>query len=134
MSSTESSPKLRMSDASLDALVRSFYGKIRADPELCPIFERHVGSSSDAWEPHLRRMVAFWQTMLLQKPLYRGNPLARHRAIHDIQPAHFDRWLELFEEAAREHFDSYTATYVVGRARKMREHLSKNLFEPEEAP
>ncbi len=118
----------------LNRLVRTFYGRVREDALLGPIFERHIGSSEDDWEPHLQRMVAFWQTMLLQKPLYRGNPLARHRAIPDIQPAHFDRWIELFEETAREQFDTQTATYVVGRARKMREHLSRHLFEPDQAP
>lgn len=114
--------------ASLGVLVRSFYDRVRRDALLGPIFERHIGVGAEAWEPHLERMTAFWQTMLLQQPGYRGDPLARHQGIEGLRSAHFDRWLELFDETAGELYDAQTAAFVVGRARTMRAHLSKHLL------
>ncbi|MEQ4573888.1 MAG: group III truncated hemoglobin, partial [Gammaproteobacteria bacterium] len=41
-------------------LVHAFYARVRRDPELGPIFERHVAD----WDAHLRHLVDFWSAML----------------------------------------------------------------------
>ena len=81
----------------IERLVRGFYAKIRKDALLGPIFEARIRD----WEPHLRRMCAFWSSVALMSGRYHGSPMARHLPL-PVDAAHFDRWLALFEETARE--------------------------------
>lgn len=81
----------------IDRLVRGFYAKVRHDDMLGPIF----ASKIDDWEPHLQRMCAFWSSVVLMSGRYHGQPMAKHLLL-PIDAAHFDRWLALFDETARE--------------------------------
>src|SRR5258705_11571639 len=53
------------------------------------------------WEPHLARMCAFWSSVALMSGRYHGTPMAQHTPL-PVDADHFDRWLALFEETARE--------------------------------
>ncbi|WP_425406379.1 group III truncated hemoglobin [Hwanghaeella sp.] len=81
----------------IEALVRDFYGKVRADDDLGPIFDSKI----EDWEPHLRTMMDFWSSVTLMTGRFKGNPMMKHRLLRDVEPAHFDRWLSLFGESAR---------------------------------
>lgn len=81
----------------IDRQVRTFYGKIRQDAVLGPIFERVISD----WEPHLLKMTDFWSSVLLGSRRYRGNPVARHAPLA-LRTPHFQRWLELFSQTAGE--------------------------------
>lgn len=81
----------------IERQVRAFYGKVRRDPVLGPIFAAVVKD----WEPHLLRMCAFWSSVLLTSGRYKGNPVAKHAPL-TLHPAHFARWLRLFAETANE--------------------------------
>ena len=48
-------------EAMIERLVRAFYGRIRRDPLLAPVFAERI----DDWEPHLQRMCAFWSSVAL---------------------------------------------------------------------
>lgn len=98
-------------------MVETFYARVRHDPMLGPVFETRLEGS---WTEHMSRMVDFWASVLLAAGRYRGNPLAKHRAIPELGSEHFDRWLELFEEVLGEVFPEYVASDVLGRARRMR--------------
>ncbi len=114
-------------DESLDALVRRFYGEVRADPLLGPVFAARI----DDWEPHLARMVAFWTTVLRAEPAFRpsdrGSPAVIHRGIGELERAHFARWLALFEPVARETLSAEEARVVIAKARRMGRALSAHL-------
>ena len=73
-------------------LVHAFYATVRADPELGPIFETHVGD----WDGHLAKMVDFWSSALRGTARYRGTPMPKHVALPDLSGPLFSRWLELF--------------------------------------
>ncbi len=90
-----SSPEL-CSEAEVAELVTTFYAKVRGDAVLAPVFERHVAD----WGQHMPRIVAFWSTALRGSRSYRGNPLLRHRALPELTSLMFERWLDLFHEAA----------------------------------
>lgn len=81
----------------IETQVRTFYGKIRLDPELGPIF----ASVIEDWEPHLLRMMDFWSSVLLMTGRYKGNPVAKHHTL-DLRADHFKQWLALFIATARE--------------------------------
>ena len=49
--------------------------------------------------------------------------LEKHRAIPELSPEHFDRWLELFEGVLTDVFPEHVATDVLWRAKRMRRVL-----------
>ena len=107
-----------ISDAMIDRLVRNFYEKVRRDGLLAPIFEARIKD----WEPHLRRMCSFWSSVALMSGRYHGSPMAKHLPL-PVDAAHFDRWLALFEETARETCPPEAAAHFVERARQIAESL-----------
>lgn len=101
----------------IQELVHSFYGKIREDHLLGPIFNTRIG---DRWPEHLDKMVRFWQTVLLGEHTYQGAPFAPH--IHlPVEKQHFDHWLKLFFETVDERFTGAKAEEARWRANKMAE-------------
>ena len=117
----------RPTEAEIRRMVDTFYGRVREDSILGPIFEERIGTD---WDSHLDRMVDFWSTVLLASGRYRGDPIRAHRRIQGLDPAHFDRWLELFRPVAHELFPEGLAEDVYGRALRMRMVLERNLEEP----
>ncbi len=89
------SPEL-CSEAEVAELVTAFYAKVRDDAILGPVFERHVAD----WSRHMPKMIAFWSAALCGSRNYRGNPMLVHRALPDLTDSMFERWLDLFQEAA----------------------------------
>ena len=80
-------------------LVDAFYGKVRADPVIGPIFAREIVGD---WAPHLAKMYNFWSSVTLMTGRYRGTPMAAHLRLEGLEPAHFARWLALFRATAAE--------------------------------
>jgi hemoglobin len=101
-------------EAMIDRLVRAFYAKVREDPLLAPVFEARIAD----WEPHLRRMVAFWSSVALMSGAYHGQPMERHARL-PVDHRHFDRWLALFKATAREVCPPAAAAHFVERAERI---------------
>jgi len=102
----------------LRTLVHRFYGRVRRDPVLGPIFAARI----DDWEPHLARMVAFWSSVALMTGCYHGRPVPAHTPLA-VGPAEFDRWLALFRETAHEVCPPAGATHVIARAERIARSL-----------
>lgn len=79
-------------------LVDTFYDRVIADAVLGPVFAARVAD----WPLHLSRMYDFWSAVVLQTGRYAGRPLERHRAIAELEPAHFNRWLALWSETVHD--------------------------------
>ncbi|MCC7267138.1 MAG: group III truncated hemoglobin [Caulobacteraceae bacterium] len=79
-------------------LVHTFYGRVRKDPALGPIFNREV----EDWDEHLAKLCDFWSSVTLMTGRFKGAPMAAHVRVADIRPTHFARWLHLFGETARQ--------------------------------
>jgi hypothetical protein len=67
-------------EAMIERLVRAFYGRVRLDPFIGPIFESKVGD----WETHIARICAFWSSgradeRPLSRPTDGGPPAAADR-------------------------------------------------------
>jgi len=105
-------------DAMIDRLVRAFYARVRLDALLGPIFEARIRD----WEPHLQRMCAFWSSVALMSGIYHGSPMAVHMGL-PVDAAHFDRWLALFEDTAREICPPVAAEHFIERAQRIGESL-----------
>src|ERR1700753_1980085 len=102
----------------IDRLVRAFYERVRDDELLGPVFAARVQD----WEPHLRQMVAFWSSVVLMSDAYAGRPMQKHLQL-PIDAAHFDRWLDLFSQTARELCPPKAAALFIRRANNIAENL-----------
>lgn len=105
-------------EAMIDRLVRAFYGKVRLDPVLGPIFEQRVGD----WEHHFVTLGAFWSSVVLGTGAYSGTPMQKHAGL-PIDGGHFDCWLRLFGETAIEVFPADAARLFMERAMRIAESL-----------
>ena len=104
----------------IDELVETFYGKIRADELLGPIFAERITD----WPVHLARMKAFWRSVLHNSGEFAGNPMLNHVAIPGLEERHFAHWLTLFYATLRELAPTDDATRLVAdRARMIADSL-----------
>jgi hemoglobin len=108
------SEKTGITEAMIERLVHGFYAKVRTDALLAPVFEARIRD----WEPHLGQMCAFWSSVALMSGCYHGTPMVKHLPL-PVDAAHFDRWLALFEQAAREICPPHAAAHFVERARRI---------------
>jgi hemoglobin len=114
-----------ISENGIHRLVDGFYTKIRADPELGPIFERVI---RDNWDPHLATMRNFWSSVMLTSGRYKGTPVPVHLRIKDIEPRLFDCWLRLFGETCDELFEDEIAGAFRIKAARIAESLKLALL------
>ncbi|HWF77381.1 MAG TPA: group III truncated hemoglobin [Caulobacteraceae bacterium] len=106
----------------IERLVHAFYADVRADPLLAPIFAAIV----EDWTPHLAQMCAFWSSVVLMTGRYHGRPMEKHLPL-PVDAAHFDRWLALFEAAARRECPPAAAAVFIERAHRIAESLELGL-------
>ncbi len=97
-------------------LVDFFYGKIRDDERLGPIFNDRIG---DAWPVHLNKMKSFWRSILLKTGEYKGRPLPVHFQQKEVVSEDYKIWLSLFRETAREVFEPEAAPLVIEAAERI---------------
>ena len=105
-------------DDMIERLVRTFYGAIRDDDLVGPVFAAHIAD----WEPHIRRMCEFWSSVALMSGRYHGEPMAKHLPL-PVDGRYFDRWLQLFERTAREVCPPAAAEHFIERARRIAQSL-----------
>ena len=104
----------------IDRLVEQFYTKVRSDPVLGAIFSARIAD----WSPHLAHMKQFWGAILLGDAQFRGNPMAKHVAIPEIEAFHFKRWLVLLRATLRElEGDPAATTLIAARAEAIADSL-----------
>jgi hemoglobin len=102
----------------IENLVRGFYTRVREDDLIGPVFESRIAD----WEPHLQQMFAFWSSVALMTGRYHGTPMAKHLPL-PVDGDHFDRWLALFEQTAREICPGEAEAHFVERARRIAQSL-----------
>ena len=101
--------------ADIQLLVDDFYGQVRKDPLLGPIFEKVI---QDRWPEHLEKMYRFWQTVLLEEHTYYGSPFPPHAKV-PVATAHFDTWLGIWHQTVDRHFKGSKAEEAKWRGDKM---------------
>ncbi|MEZ6163924.1 MAG: group III truncated hemoglobin [Phycisphaerales bacterium] len=114
MPSATTHPDPGVTREQLRLLVERFYGAIREDAQLGPIFDQRVRD----WDIHLDKMTRFWCSALLREGSYHGNPIEAHR-FGGLSVELFDRWLGLFERVSNEVLGELGASRIVPLARRM---------------
>jgi hemoglobin len=107
-----------ITEAMIDRLVRTFYGRARLDPLIGPIFESGVHD----WEDHFGRLCAFWSSVTLMSGRYHGQPMIAHVPL-PIDSPHFDRWLEIFAATAQDVCPPAAASHFLDRAHRIADSL-----------
>lgn len=108
-----------VTEAMIATLVHAFYGKVRKDPELGPIFNAAIAD----WDEHLGKLCDFWSSVMLMTGRFKGQPMAAHVRQTAIRGEHFVRWLTLFRETAGEVCPPEAAALFVSRANTIGQSL-----------
>jgi len=112
--SAEIAAQTGITEAMIARLVHAFYDKVRTDEVLGPVFAARITD----WEPHLAQMCEFWSSVALMTGRYHGTPMIKHMPL-PVDAVHFDRWLALFEQTAREVCPPEAAAHFLDRARRI---------------
>jgi hemoglobin len=97
-------------------LVDQFYTKVLSDQTIAYIFK---DVAKIDLKNHMPTMYDFWESTLLNKTAYRGNPMKVHLDLNDkesLKKVHFDQWLKLFNETVDELFKGERAELAKTRA------------------
>ena len=106
----------------IDRLVETFYGKVRGDAMIGPIFEQAI--AADRWPEHLTTMKSFWSSVAFNAGSYSGKPVVVHKRLPGLEHHHFERWLKLFGETLIETAPTDQAiVYLMTRAERIAESL-----------
>ena len=100
----------------IEIFIKQFYVKVNQDALLSPIFNEVAEVSLDE---HIPKLIKFWSSILLKTGEYQGNAYRKHVMLAkqvQIENLHFQRWLALFEEQARLHFEKNIAEDVISKA------------------
>jgi hemoglobin len=112
-----------ISDELVSRLVETFYGRVRLDPVLGPIFESQL---EGRWDEHLAALKDFWSSVTMLTGRYRGKPHAAHVPL-GLTPAHFEHWLGLFETTVNDLCAGPAAALFISRAHRIAESLQIGL-------
>ena len=97
--------------------ISSFYEKVKVNEVIGFIFNEVAHMN---WEKHIPVIVDFWETILLDNPVYKKNAMEVHYDLNKkfpLQKIHFDTWLSLFNSTIDELFEGKIATLAKTRAK-----------------
>ena len=100
----------------IEILINSFYDKVRRDEVIGYIFEDVARVD---WKHHTPIICDFWENILFQTNVYRGNPMPVHMRLHaqtTLTKSHFERWVSLFTETVDTYFEGEKAELARQRA------------------
>ena len=90
----------------IDLFIRSFYKKVVKVETIGIIFTDIVKMD---WEKHIPLITDFWETILLDNPVYKNNAMEVHYHLNSIFPLnkkHFETWLSLFNVTADDMYEN----------------------------
>jgi len=123
-------PEPAFTDAEIDALVETFYARVRRHHRLGPIFEQAVGEHG--WPEHMATLKRFWAGVLQGAGTYKGSPMAVHQRVEGLTEGLFTPWLNLFHATCIELFDAPRAAVAGQKAERIARSLKLGLyFRPE---
>ena len=86
-------------------LIDAFYKKVVTDDVIGYFFTQIIKLDRVV---HIPIMYGFWETVLLGKISYKGNPVIKHIELNkkeNLHQNHFDRWVSLWNETIDEYFE-----------------------------
>jgi len=108
----------------IELLVNSFYQKVIQDETIGFFFKDIIKVD---WDKHLPKMYSFWETILFGQMSYKGNPMAVHFPINELQAMekkHFDQWLFLWKSTIEELFIGESADMAIYKSENIAKLMS----------
>ena len=105
--------------ADIEQFIVLFYDKVKQDATIGFIFTQVVAIN---WEHHIPVIVDFWESILLDNPVYKKNAMEVHYDLNKklpLQKAHFDSWMYLFSSSIDELFEGKVAHEAKIRAKSI---------------
>lgn len=107
------------SRADIEKFMTTFYERVIPNPVIGFIFTEvaHMNLQS-----HLPVIVDFWETILLDNPVYKKNAMEVHYDLNKKTPLkkeYFDEWLSLFNTTLDEMYEGRVAELAKKRARSI---------------
>lgn len=105
--------------ADIEKFINCFYEKVKLDTTIGFIFNDVVKMN---WVQHIPVIVDFWETILLDNPVYKKNAMEVHYGLNKkipLQKEHFERWLDLFNSSVDELFNGTIATTAKTKAKSI---------------
>jgi hemoglobin len=112
----------KITEEEISNLVDRFYSKVQLDPEIGPIFNEKI----EDWPTHLALLKSFWSTVMLTTGRYKGDPMMTHLQL-PLEPSHFNRWLALFAETAKEVMDPTHAALIIAKSERIASNFKAGL-------
>ena len=107
------------SRADIEKFIGNFYEAVKPDKTIGFIFTEVVEMN---WEKHIPVIVDFWETILLDNPVYKKNAMEVHYDLNKkipLQKEHFISWLQLFNAAVDNLFEGKIADLAKTRAKSI---------------
>jgi hemoglobin len=120
--------------ADIKLLVDQFYKKAIATEDLGHIF---TDVAKVNWEHHLPIMYSFWESTLLGKFGYKGNPMDAHaklNQLHTLTAEHFNHWKSIFMATVDEYFEGEIAILAKEKARSIADLMFYKIHNHYQAP
>jgi hemoglobin len=111
----------------IDLLVKVFYDKLLADALLQYIFQQTVLAEL---EKHLTKIADFWDSILLDTDIYRGNVTEAHINLdkkYPLKEAEFQQWLTHWKASVDELFEGEKAELAKFRAQSIADIMQYKL-------
>ncbi len=105
--------------ADIEKLIVSFYEKVKLDTTIGFIFNEVVAMD---WPHHIPVIVDFWETILLDNPVYKKNAMEVHYDLNNkvsLKKEHFTSWLYLFTSTVDELYEGEIAMLAKTRAKSI---------------
>lgn len=104
-------------------LIDNFYQQVQVD-ETIGYFFNDVAKID--WAHHLPQMYDFWESLLLGKKVYTGNPMRKHlelTAKAPLKAEHFVRWIAIFNQTVDCLFVGSNTERIKDYAQTIRENI-----------
>jgi hemoglobin len=104
------------SRTAIESFMAAFYEVVKQDKTIGIIFTEVVKMR---WESHIPVIVDFWETILLDNPVYKKNAMEVHYHLNNIFPLqkkHFDAWISIFNTTINNMFEGPVTELAKKRA------------------
>ena len=113
----------------IETMVMHFYSRVLKDDLVGPYFLEELGDDMDNkyWQPHLKKLVDFWASVVLGDTSYTRDPFNPHIMMDDLDAETFERWLKLFFTTLDEVYEPAMADIFKEKSTTIAEDFMRNL-------
>ncbi len=111
----------------IEKFIRSFYNEVTVDTSIGMIFTEVVHMD---WDHHIPLITDFWETILLDNPVYKKNAMEVHYTLNEkfpLRPQHFAAWLRIFNTTIDQMYAGPVTELAKKRAKGIASLMSFNM-------